>query len=119
MNWYFDVIKKYAQFEGRARRKEYWYFTLFNLIVVMVLFFFDYSIGVSSLEWGFGILSGIYSLAMMIPSIAVAVRRLHDTDRTGWWFLLFIVPYIGGIAMIIMLTRVGTSGINQYGEDPI
>jgi len=119
MNWYFEVIKKYAQFEGRSRRKEYWYFTLLNLIVVMVLLFFDYSMGTVSLDWGFGMLSGLYLLGIMIPSTAVIIRRLHDTDLTGWWFFLFVIPYIGGIAMIVMMSKVGTSGKNRYGEDPI
>ena len=82
MNWYLEVLKKYADFSGRAQRKEYWYFVLFNVLIAIVLAIIDISLGIANRE-GLGPLRGIYSLAVLIPSIAVGVRRLHDTGRSG------------------------------------
>ena len=83
MNWYLEVLKKYAVFDGRAQRAEYWYFVLFSIIISIVLGFIDFSIGTFDEKAGVGLLSGIYALAVFIPSIAVGVRRLHDTNRSG------------------------------------
>ena len=91
MNWYFKVLKKYAVFGGRARRKEYWFFVLFSVIITIVLVIVDSMIGRFDSESGLGLLSGIYSLAVFIPSVAVLVRRLHDTSRSGWWLLIALV----------------------------
>ena len=88
MNWYIEVLKKYAVFNGRARRKEYWMFFLFNIIIAFILGFLE------GLAGGPGIIGGIYNLAVFIPSIAVGVRRMHDTDHSGWWLLLPIVNII-------------------------
>jgi uncharacterized membrane protein YhaH (DUF805 family) len=84
MTWYLEVLKKYAVFKGRARRKEYWYFVLFNTLITIVLGIIDGVTGLVSAEAGIGLLSGLYTLAVLIPSIAVSVRRLHDTNRSGW-----------------------------------
>ena len=84
MNWYIEVLKKYAVFSGRARRKEYWFFVLFNVIISLVLTVIDAAMGTYDETVGTGILSGVYLLAIFIPSLAVAVRRLHDTGRSGW-----------------------------------
>jgi len=92
MNWYLDVLKKYAVFNGRARRKEYWMFFLFNLIIVFVLSFIEGM--VNSSNNGQSILAGIYNLAVLVPSIAVGVRRMHDTDHSGWWLLFPIVNLV-------------------------
>jgi uncharacterized membrane protein YhaH (DUF805 family) len=89
MNWYLIVLKKYAVFTGRARRKEYWYFVLFNAIITIFLLGLDYLIGLA--EGQTGVLSGLYQLGMIIPSFAVLVRRLHDTDRSGWWVVNYII----------------------------
>lgn len=127
MNYYLSVLKNYAVFSGRARRAEYWYFILFNLIITIILMGIDYSLG---LQIG---ISTVYSLAVLIPSIAVSVRRLHDTGRTGWWLLLpivaaitLVVPAIGAfvvliadIVIIVFLVLAGTRGENKYGADPI
>ena len=83
MNWYLGVLKKYADFNGRARRKEYWVFVLFNLIISCVLSVIDVFVGTYSAAMGVGILSGLYALGVLIPGIAVTVRRLHDTGRSG------------------------------------
>ena len=118
MNWYLEVLKKYAVFGGRARRKEYWFFVLFNFIFAVVLAFIDGMIGTFNAETGFGVLSGIYGLAVFIPGIAVTIRRLHDTDRSGWWLLICFIPLIGAIWLLVLLVIDGTSGQNQYGPDP-
>jgi uncharacterized membrane protein YhaH (DUF805 family) len=118
MNWYLGVLKKYAVFEGRARRKEYWFFHLFNFIVALVLVFMDVMTGTFNAETGWGLLSGLYTLAVFIPAISVLVRRLHDTDRSGWWFWIAVIPLIGWIWMFVLMVLDGTSGQNQYGPDP-
>ena len=118
MNWYLEVLKKYAVFSGRARRKEYWFFVLFNIIIGLVLGFIDGVIGSASAEAGVGLLYGIYTLAILIPSIAVGVRRLHDTDRSGWWLLIGLIPLIGAIVLLVFMVQGGKPGANQYGADP-
>ena len=104
MNYYFEVLKKYADFNGRARRSEYWYFTLFSSIASIILNIVDLSMGSA-------VLSSIYSLGTLIPAIAVAVRRMHDVDKSGWYFL---IPFYN----LILACTEGTQGENQYGEDP-
>lgn len=118
MNWYLDVLKKYAVFGGRARRKEYWFFVLFNLIVSVVLSIIDGVIGTFSAESGIGLLSGVYSLAVLLPAIGVSIRRLHDTNRSGWWLLIGLVPLVGAIVLIVFMVQDSTAGDNQYGANP-
>jgi len=118
MNWYLEVLKKYAVFDGRARRKEYWFFYLFYFIFAIVLMTIDGMTGTLNEETGIGVLSGIFLLAMIIPGLAVAVRRLHDTDRSGWWIFISLIPLIGGIWFLVLMVLDGTSGQNQYGPDP-
>ncbi len=118
MNWYLKVLKNYIVFDGRARRKEYWFFYLFYFIFVIALGFIDAITGSYSANVGLGLLSGIFVLAMILPGIAVCVRRLHDTDRSGWWILIGFVPIIGGIWLLVLMVLDGTSGQNQYGSDP-
>ena len=118
MNWYIEVIKKYAVFSGRARRSEYWYFVLFHIIVSIVLAIIDVATGSFSPDTGYGLFSGIYTLAVIIPSLAVSVRRLHDTARTGWWILIVFVPLIGAIVLLVFMVLNGKPGQNQYGENP-
>jgi uncharacterized membrane protein YhaH (DUF805 family) len=118
MNWYLEVLKKYAVFDGRARRKEYWFFYLFYFIFAFVLMIIDGMTGTSNEETGIGVLSSIFVLAMIIPGLAVAVRRLHDTDRSGWWIFISLIPLIGGIWFLVLMVLDGTAGQNQYGPDP-
>jgi uncharacterized membrane protein YhaH (DUF805 family) len=118
MNWYLEALKKYAQFSGRSRRKEYWLFVLFNMIISFVLTFIDAFTGTLNPELGLGLLSGIYSLAVLIPSIAVGFRRLHDTGRSAWWFLLFLLPLIGLIVILIFLLQDSKEEENKYGVSP-
>lgn len=117
MQWYTDVLKKYAVFSGRARRKEYWMFTLVNVIISAVLSVLDTIIGTTN-DTGNGLLSTLYGLAVLLPSIAVTVRRLHDTDRSAWWLLILLVPVIGWIVMVVFMVLEGNPGDNRYGPDP-
>ena len=118
MNWYLEVLKKYAVFDGRARRREYWMFILINLIISVVLVIIDSLIGTVIRQAGFGLLQGLYDLAVLIPSLAVTVRRLHDTGRTGWWILIGLIPVIGGIVLLIFMLLDSESCENQYGPNP-
>ena len=118
MSWYLEVWKKYAVFNGRSRRKEYWYFVLFNLIVGMALGLVDSMTGMYNYEAGLGLLSGVYSLAVIIPGIAVGVRRLHDTGRSGWWLLIGLIPFIGAIVLIVFCVQDSQPGENGYGPNP-
>jgi uncharacterized membrane protein YhaH (DUF805 family) len=118
VSWYLEVLKKYAVFGGRSRRAEYWYFVLFNLIVFIVLSLIDSLLGTFNFVSGAGLLSGIYGLAVLIPTLAVTVRRLHDIDRTGWWILINLIPLIGTIVLLVFALTDGTPGSNQYGPNP-
>ncbi len=118
MNWYLKVLKKYAVFEGRAQRAEYWYFILFTILISIVLAFIDMATGTFNQETGFGVISGIYSLAVLIPTIAVGVRRLHDTNRTGWWILIGLIPLIGFIVLLVFFVMDSDPSANEYGENP-
>jgi uncharacterized membrane protein YhaH (DUF805 family) len=117
MNWYLTVLKKYAQFSGRARRKEYWYFVLINMLISIALSFIDSLTGNYNPETGMGLLSGIYALAVLIPSIAVGFRRLHDTGRSAWWFLIALIPLIGVIVLLVFLVQ-DSKEENEYGISP-
>ena len=117
-NWYLEVLKKYATFSGRARRKEYWYFVLFSTLVSIGLMIIDGVTGTFSAESGIGLLSGIYALAVLIPSIAVMVRRLHDTNRSGWWFWIVLIPIIGAIVLIVFLASDSKPEESKYGASP-
>jgi uncharacterized membrane protein YhaH (DUF805 family) len=120
MQWYIDVLKKYAVFSGRARRKEFWMFTLFSVIISIVIRLIDGLIGTDygSGSSSGGILSSIYSLAVLLPTIGVAIRRMHDTNRAGWWVLIWLIPCIGWIWFIVLAAQEGTAGDNNYGPDP-
>ena len=117
MNWYLDVLKKYFVFQGRARRKEYWMFTLFNMLAYIVLMIVEGVLGMGG-EGGIGLLSTIYTLAVLLPALGVSVRRLHDTGRSGWWLLISLVPLIGGIVLLVFLILDSQPGANQYGSNP-
>ena len=117
MNWYLDAWKNYANFKGRARRTAYWMFILFNLIALVVLSFIESAIGLSGQNC-YGILTGLYTLAIILPLIALAVRRLHDTGRSGWWILIGLVPLIGPIVLIVFYVTDSQPGTNEYGPNP-
>lgn len=111
MNWYLGVLKKYAVFSGRARRKEYWYFVLFNIIISIAVSIIGSILGTTLLD-------KLYALAILLPGLAVSVRRLHDIDRSGWWLLLIFIPIAGPIILLVFAVTNGTQGANQYGPDP-
>jgi len=112
MEWYIGVLKKYAEFSGRARRKEYWMFFLFNAIIGLGLAILGNFAGF------FTIVSYIYSLAILCPSIAVGVRRLHDIGRPGTHYLFILIPIVGAIMLIVWAAKEGVPGDNEYGPNP-
>ncbi len=117
MSWYLTVLKKYAVFSGRAQRAEYWMFLLFSTIVGMILGIIDAVLSLQLVS-GVSILYTVYMLAVLIPSLAVSVRRLHDIDRSGWFLLIVFIPIVGLIWLLILYVRERTSGENQYGSNP-
>ncbi|MCE4563408.1 DUF805 domain-containing protein [Maribellus sp. CM-23] len=112
MNWYLKVLKQYADFNGRARRQEYWMFVLFNIIFSIAAGALDAALG----TWG--AIGGLYGLAMFIPGLAVGVRRLHDIGKSGWMLLIAFIPAIGLIWLLVLLATESTSGSNPYGPNP-
>jgi uncharacterized membrane protein YhaH (DUF805 family) len=118
MKWYIKVLKQYADFSGRARRTEFWMFTLINYLISLVIGFIDGITGIEIINGGLGILGIIYSLALLIPGIAVSVRRLHDIGKSGWIYLLIFLPIIGWIILIVFFATNGNQGSNEYGDDP-
>lgn len=118
MNWYLKVLKQYTDFNGRARRKEYWMFVLFNMIFAIVAMVLDNVLGITMAKIGYGPIYGIYVLATLIPSLAVAVRRLHDIGKSGWMILIALIPIVGGIWLIVLLATDGKPGVNEYGSNP-
>lgn len=141
MHWYFDVLKKYACFSGRARRMEFWMFTLISTLIMIVLNIIDNVIGLEMTAYTidavsinsingegvenkeipltFGVLSSLYWLFVLIPSIAVTARRLHDIGRSGWWQLLNLICCVGWIVMLVFNVTPGTVGDNKFGPDPL
>jgi len=119
MKWYLKVLKQYADFSGRARRKEYWMFVLFNIIFALIAMGIDNALGITfAPEIPYGYVYMLYGLFVFIPGLAVAVRRLHDTGRSGWWLLLAFVPIVGPIVLLVFLVMDSQPGENKYGPNP-
>lgn len=129
MELMFAPFRKYATFQGRARRKEYWLFSLFVSLAAAILFTLSAPIGdwadtaadPASLGFGNPLMSGVlavFLILILLPSLAVTVRRLHDSDRSGWWLLLSLLPLIGGLILLIFYLLDGTPGHNRFGPDP-
>jgi uncharacterized membrane protein YhaH (DUF805 family) len=117
LDCYLEALRKYAVFKGRAQRKDYWFFFLFNSVIALVLVILEAAAGLLR-ESGVGPLSGSYILAVLIPGIAVLVRRLHDTNRSGWWLFIALIPILGNIALTVFLVQDSQPGENQYGPNP-
>lgn len=125
MNWYLKVLKNFATLDGRARRLEYWMFTLFDVIFTVLSFvvgavlwrLLNLDEALNGVGLGLG-LCLLYLLIVLMPKLSVTVRRLHDTDRSALWLLVFLIPGIGPLVMFIMMILEGTKGPNQYGPDP-
>ncbi len=112
MNWYLKGLRNYADFSGRAQRMEYWMFVLFSFIFTIVLIIIESFLGLE------GEISGLFALAMMIPSSAVTFRRFHDTDHSGWWFLIWMVPIIGTIIFLVFMVQDSQTYENRFGPNP-
>ncbi len=123
MSLMFQPLKKYAEFTGRARRSEYWLFTLFVFLVELAYIILVNVVGGGQAQMnGLGMaltgLYGLFMLGMIVPGLAVAFRRLHDTDRSAWWLLIGLLPFIGGIVLLVFNVLPGTTGANKFGPDP-
>ena len=126
MNYYLKVLKDYATFSGRARRSEYWYFALFNVIFAIVASLLDRLIGDTfttnfgsvPMNLGYGYIYVLYALAVFIPGLAVLVRRLHDVGKSGWFFFIILIPLVGFIWLLVLLFTDSQYGPNKYGLNP-
>ncbi|WP_348812268.1 DUF805 domain-containing protein [Flavobacterium maritimum] len=119
IEWYKKVVfENYANFSGRARRSEYWYYTLANTILAILAMILDNVAGLAFGNIGYGPLYSVIALGTIIPGLAVLVRRLHDVGKSGWFFFIILIPIIGSIWLLVLLCTEGESGTNQYGADP-
>lgn len=122
MNWYLKVLKQYTDFSGRARRKEYWMYTLFNVLFSIAAMVIDNVLGLSfelqGQSMGYGYVYVLYVLFVLIPGLAVAVRRLHDVGKSGWFLLIGLIPLIGSIWLLVLFCTDGESNSNKWGNNP-
>lgn len=118
MNWYLKVIKNYATFDGRARRKEYWFFTLFSIIFTIVIMILDNILGINTKGTPYGPLYVIYTIAVLIPSLAVVVRRLHDVGKSGGYIFISLIPFVGAFWLLYLLVSDSNPNENKYGPNP-
>jgi len=118
MKWYLQVLSKYAEFGGRARRKEYWMFALFNIIFLIAALIIDNIIGTTISVLHYGLFYIVYALAMIVPGIAVAVRRLHDVGKSGWLYFIALIPIVGAIWLLVLFCTDSDASENKYGPNP-
>ena len=118
MNWYLKCCKQYADFSGRARRKEYWIFSLINNIIIFFLYILQIVTIESTLWLIFPIILFLYAMAVFLPGLAVNIRRLHDIGKSGWWYLIYLIPIIGAIWLTVLMCLDSEPGENQWGENP-
>lgn len=118
INWYKKVVfENYANFSGRARRSEYWYYTLMNIIIAVVMMILDKTLGTNFDPLPYGYLYMIYALAVLVPGLAVVVRRLHDVGKSGWFFFVALIPLVGPIWLLVLLCT-DSEDDNHWGENP-
>ena len=118
MNWYLKVLKQYADFSGRARRQEYWMFALFNMIFGFIAIILDNVLGIAMEGVGYGPIYILYVLAVFIPGLAVAVRRLHDVGKSGWMLLIALIPLVGAIWILVLFFTDSQKESNKWGQNP-
>jgi uncharacterized membrane protein YhaH (DUF805 family) len=119
MEWMLMPVKRYADFSGRSRRKEYWMFILGFVIAMIVVSILEGILGMSGMVGGvYGPLTLLLILGLFIPALACQVRRFHDQDKSGWFVLLGFIPLIGGLIVLVFMCLEGTKGPNRFGEDP-
>lgn len=118
MEWFIKAFKQYATFSGRAQRSEYWFYTLFYCVFYLAVNMADFAIVVASNGQVILYLAVIYSLIMLLPTWAVSVRRLHDTNRSGWWILIGLIPLVGAIVLLVFFVQDSQPNANQYGANP-
>ncbi len=118
VDWAKRPLQKYADFSGRAPRPEYWWFILAQVVVLLVAMLLDSVLGTGFGESGYGFIYMITALALLVPALAVAVRRLHDTDRSGWWLLIGLIPLVGAIILLVYFASEGNAGDNRFGAPP-
>ena len=118
MNWYLKCWKQYADFSGRARRKEYWIFSLINYIIIFFLYILQIVMIEGTLWLIFPIIFFLYAVAVFLPGLAVNIRRLHDIGKSGWWYLIYLIPIIGAIWLTVLMCLDSEPGENQWGENP-
>ena len=118
MNWYFKALRKYAVFTGRAQRREFWTFFFVNLFIIFALRGIDILLGTWNRDDRVGLISLIFEFAILIPALAVTIRRLHDTNRSGWWCLIHFIPLIGWIPFYMFMGEDSQPSENQYGPNP-
>ena len=118
MKWYFRVLRKYAVFTGRAGRKEYWIFGLIHGVIIFALRYPHFLAGTIDLDTHLGQIAMLYLFGTFLPLIAVSVRRLHDTNRSGWWFLMFLIPLLDLVLFFVFMTEASNPGENRYGPNP-
>ncbi|MEZ5064070.1 MAG: DUF805 domain-containing protein [bacterium] len=118
MKWYIQAIRSFTNYAGRSRRREFWFFQLFNFLFLAVLFAADVFVGTYDAESDFALFSGLYSVVSFLPGLAVSVRRLHDTNRRGWWVLLGLIPFLGPLVLLVFYADDSDEGMNRFGPNP-
>ncbi len=119
MTWWIQCWRKYAVFQGRAPRREYWWYVLFTVLAQLVCAMLDTYLGTRHPTARFGLVGAIYALLALLPTVAVTVRRLHDTGRSAWYLLIGLIPLLGAVVLLVFMAQRSESGTNAYGEQPL
>ena len=117
MQWYLLAFRRFTDINGRSTRREYWWFALINVLIIAALTWLEGVLGLSKSGQQYGIFSGMYAFGVLMPGIAVGIRRLHDRNSSGWWLLLALIPGIGTLVLLILMIRPSTQGPNRFGSE--